>query len=110
MAFTEYRKLAEPLPDAVPSVPAPARGSDLVHVRATRPQGLAAHVAELRRQLGPVASVWVFRPNKAAKVSSEVSKDIVRETALALGFVDVKVCAAGEVRSGLKLAVRKELR
>ena len=30
--------------------------------------------------------------------------------ALPLGYVDVKVCAVSEVRSGLKLVVRRELR
>ena len=34
----------------------------------------------------------------------------LRELALPLGFVDVKVCAVDEVWSGLKLVVRKELR
>jgi hypothetical protein len=34
----------------------------------------------------------------------------VRELALPLGFVDVKVCAVDEIWSGLKLVVRKELR
>ena len=35
---------------------------------------------------------------------------LVREVALPLGFVDVKVCAVDETWSGLKLVVRKELR
>jgi len=34
----------------------------------------------------------------------------VRELALPLGFVDIKVCAVDDVWSGLKLVVRKELR
>jgi len=34
----------------------------------------------------------------------------VRELALPLGFVDVKVCAVSEVWSGLKLVVRREHR
>ena len=37
-------------------------------------------------------------------------KHVIREVALPLGFVDVKVCAVDEVWSGLKLVVRKELR
>jgi hypothetical protein len=37
-------------------------------------------------------------------------KDGVREVALPLGFVDVKVCAVTEVWSGLQRVVRKELR
>jgi hypothetical protein len=36
--------------------------------------------------------------------------DVIRELALPLGFVDVKVCAVTDVWSGLKLVVRKELR
>ena len=39
-----------------------------------------------------------------------MTEDVVREVALPLGFVDVKVCAVSEVWSGLKLVVRKELR
>jgi hypothetical protein len=34
----------------------------------------------------------------------------VRELALPLGFVDIKVCAVTEVWSGLMLVIRKELR
>ena len=39
-----------------------------------------------------------------------VTDNTIRELALPLGFVDVKVCAVSEVWSGLKLVVRKELR
>ncbi len=41
---------------------------------------------------------------------TDVTEDAIRELALPLGFVDVKVCAVDEVWSGLKLVVRKELR
>ena len=41
---------------------------------------------------------------------TEITEDVVRDVALALGFVDVKVCAIDETWSGLKLVVRKELR
>lgn len=34
----------------------------------------------------------------------------IREVALPLGYVDVKVCAVDAVWSGLKLMIRKELR
>jgi hypothetical protein len=43
-------------------------------------------------------------------VASEVTEDTVREVALPLGLVDVKVCAVDETWSGLKLVVRKERR
>ena len=39
-----------------------------------------------------------------------VTEGVIRELALPMGFVDVKVCAVTAVWSGLKLVVRKELR
>ena len=54
--------------------------------------------------------MWVSWPKKAAKVATDITEDTIREVALPLGFVDVKVCAVDAVWSGLKLVVRKELR
>ena len=41
---------------------------------------------------------------------SDVSEDVIREIALPLGLVDIKVCAVSPVWSGLKLVIRRELR
>jgi hypothetical protein len=65
---------------------------------------------DFRGALRPNAVVWASWPKKSAKIRTDVTEDIVRELALPLGFVDVKVCAVDEVWSGLKLVVRKELR
>ena len=54
--------------------------------------------------------MWVSWPKKASKVPTDITEDTVRECALPLGFVDIKVCAVTEIWSGLKLVVRKELR
>ena len=43
-------------------------------------------------------------------MATDVTEDTIREIALPLGFVDVKVCAVSEVWSGLKRVIRKELR
>jgi len=56
------------------------------------------------------AAVWVSWPKKAANVNTTVSEGTIRELALPIGFVDVKVCAVSEVWSGLKFVVRKALR
>jgi len=40
----------------------------------------------------------------------DITEDTIREIALPLGFVDVKVCAIDDLWSGLKLVIRKELR
>jgi hypothetical protein len=49
-------------------------------------------------------------PKKASKVATDITEDVVREVALPMGFVDIKVCAVTDVWSGLKLVLRKELR
>ena len=41
-----------------------------------------------------------------AKVPTDITEDIIREVALPMGFVDIKVCAVDDVWSGLKLVVR----
>ena len=56
------------------------------------------------------AAIWVSWPKKAAKVPTDITEDAIREIALPLGLVDVKVCAVDDVWSGLKLVIKKGLR
>ena len=67
-------------------------------------------LATQRRALPADATLWISWPKKSAKVATDITEDTIRELALPLGFVDVKVCAVSEVWSGLKLVVRKSLR
>jgi hypothetical protein len=39
-------------------------------------------------------------------VATDITEDVIRDTALALGLVDVKVCAVDDTWSGLKLVIR----
>jgi hypothetical protein len=108
-----YTDLLEPLPEGVvfnTSRQAADAAIDIAQVFVTRKEELATHLAALRKTLRPDAALWVSWPKKAAKVPTTVTEDTIRELALPLGFVDVKVCAVSEVWSGLKLVVRKELR
>lgn len=52
--------------------------------------------------------IWIAWYKKAAKLPTELNENIVRDTALASGLVDVKVCAIDEIWSGLKLVIRKK--
>jgi hypothetical protein len=105
-----YERLLAPLPHGVLFETRPSKGIDIVHVFATRKEDLAKHLGALRKQLQPDASVWVSWPKKASKVPTTVTEGTIRELALPLGFVDIKVCAVSDIWSGLKLVVRKELR
>ena len=54
--------------------------------------------------------IWVSWHKKSSRLPTEITEDTIRDTALAIGLVDVKVCAVNDVWSGLKLVIRKELR
>jgi hypothetical protein len=106
----DFRALLAPLPEGVRFVRQAGPKVDLAHVFVTERADLAARLAAFRLALGPQAVVWISWPKKAARVPTTITEDTIRELALPLGFVDVKVCAVDAVWSGLKLVVRKALR
>jgi len=81
-----------------------------VHLFADSREVLTQALKRLRTRIRPDAAIWVSWPKKASKVPTDITEDSVREVALPLGLVDIKVCAVSEVWSGLKLLIRKELR
>ena len=105
-----YRELLAPLPGGARIASRAGGKADLVHHFSTRRAELAKALAGYRHSLAEDTPVWVSWPKKAARVATDITEDTIRELALPLGYVDVKVCAVSEVWSGLKLVVRKELR
>ncbi|HUR88877.1 MAG TPA: DUF3052 domain-containing protein [Ramlibacter sp.] len=105
-----YEELLQPLPASVIFEKRPGTRSDIVHVFTTKRAELAKLLASWRETLAPDAAVWVSWPKKASKVPTDITEDVIREVALPLGWVDIKVCAVDDTWSGLKLVVRKELR
>jgi len=83
---------------------------EAVHLFATEAAYLNAVLSRLRSQLKEDGFVWVSWHKKSSKVPTDITEDVIREIALPLGFVDVKVCAVSEVWSGLKLVIRKSVR
>ncbi len=58
------------------------------------------------KRLSASGMLWVSWPKKSSGVSTNLSENIVRDVGLAVGLVDVKVCAVNEVWSGLKFVFR----
>lgn len=85
-------------------------GLCFLHLFATRRAMLEAVLSKARASIAADGMVWVSWPKKASKLPSEITEDTVREVALPMGFVDIKVCAVDENWSGLKLVIRKDLR
>ena len=106
----DYLRLIEPVPQGVEIGTKVSQSTDIVHVFSTRRAELERILVDCRSKMKPSAMIWASWSKKSAKVPTEITEDIVREIALPLGFVDVKVCAVTEIWSGLKLVVRRELR
>jgi hypothetical protein len=62
--------------------------------------------SHLVKLLGPAGVLWVSWPKKSSGVVTDVDENVVRDTGLAAGLVDVKVCAVTEIWSGLKFVRR----
>jgi hypothetical protein len=105
-----YLELLAPLPEGVSFPSKAGPGVDVAQLFVRDKAELGKRLGALRKQLGPQSTLWISWPKKASKVPTTITEDVVRELALPLGFVDVKVCAVDAVWSGLKLVVRKELR
>ena len=80
------------------------------HLFVTRRTVLEARLRQLLPLLGPSGFIWVSWPKKATKQDTDITEDVIREIALPMGLVDVKVCAVDATWSGLKLVIRRELR
>jgi hypothetical protein len=109
-APAHYGQLIAPLPPDVRTVSRIDARTDLMHVFATVRATLDQTLHSARRAMRDDAAIWVSWPKKAARLKSDISEDTVRELALSLGLVDVKVCAVDETWSGLKLVVRRTAR
>lgn len=105
-----YQRLLQPIPDDV-SFSARFRSDiDLWHLFTSSRKELAQQLATAQNQIRPDGMIWVSWPKKASGVPSEISEDTMREIALPMGLVDVKVCAVDDTWSGLKLMIRNEFR
>jgi hypothetical protein len=105
-----YRDLLEPLPANTSLTPQATSGVDLVHFFTNSRDDLFRGLAEYKNLIKQDGAIWVSWYKKAAKLPTEITEDTVREAALPLGLVDVKVCAVDEKWSGLKLVIRRENR
>ena len=72
--------------------------ADSERMAAVLPRAVAATAAGGR--------CWVAWPKRASKVPTDLTEDVVRDAALAVGWVDVKVAAVDRIWSGLCLMRR----
>jgi hypothetical protein len=106
----DYLELLAPLPPAVEWAKRLDSKTGIAHLFVRSRAQLARQLAAATKAMRPDCAIWVSWPKKASGVETDVTEDVIREVALPMGLVDVKVCAVDATWSGLKLVVRKALR
>ena len=101
-----YLMLLGELPENVIFLDSPEKKADFIHIFVKSIVEMEAALFELKDKIVQNGTIWVSWYKKASKIPTDVTEDIIRETALALELVDVKVCAVDEKWSGLKLVIR----
>ena len=109
-APTPYDKMVGKLPAGASIVSRATSGLDVVHIFAPERKALAGALARHRDAVEPDGMIWISWPKKASKLPTDLTDNVLREVALPLGLVDVKVCAVDATWSGLKFVIRRELR
>jgi Protein of unknown function (DUF3052) len=99
-----------PFPRGVQVAPQITSHTDIVHIFSAKKEELSQALHTCLKRMRPDGMIWVSWPKKSSKVPTDITEDTIREVALPLGLVDIKVCAVDDVWSGLKLVIRKENR
>ncbi|HQU92008.1 MAG TPA: DUF3052 family protein [Pyrinomonadaceae bacterium] len=114
----DYAELVAPVPegvgmvtlDTLPNGRVSASKTDILHIFTNSRDELFRLLDKARDVIKQDGMIWVSWYKKAAKLPTEITEDTIRDAALPMGLVDVKVCAIDQKWSGLKLVIRKENR
>lgn len=97
----------EGLPDSVSLARRPGNTTyDVILAFCPDRARLAKRLPALIERTVTAGAVWIAWPKRASGVPTDLTEDGIRELALPLGVVDVKVCAVDATWSGLKLVRR----
>lgn len=101
----DYFELLGPLPAGVQVVSIPKGPLEFIHFFTQNRREYEKRLEELKGILAPSGMIWVSWPQAASEVPTDMTEDVVRDHALKIGLVDVKVCAVDNIWSGLKLII-----
>ena len=105
-----YGDIVGKLPADVSTAPRLKAPLDMVHAFAIKAAGLAGKLRSYRAAIKPDGMIWISWPKKSSGVATDLTDVVVRDLALPIGLVDIKVCAIDEVWSGLKFVIPRDQR
>lgn len=100
-----YFDLFSDFPAAIKNITDSKTSADVIHYFTTAHKQLQKDLPLLKKQLQSNGMIWISWPKKASKVPTDLDENRIRDLALGMGLVDIKVCAVDEIWSGLKLVI-----
>jgi hypothetical protein len=79
---------------------------DYIHYFAERRGDLQKQLPRLKAALASTGMLWISWPKQSANLATDLTETTVQQLGLAVGLVDVKVCAIDDTWSGLKFVYR----
>jgi hypothetical protein len=101
-----YAAILGDLPDGLETADALAGIFDFIQFFTVERAELEMQFPTLKAALAQDGMLWISWPKKASKIPTDLDENIIRDTGLANGLVDVKVAAIDERWSGLKFVYR----
>ena len=101
-----FADMLTPVPDNVAYTARPKSDCDLFVAFVRSRQELVAQFTQLSNDISR-QTLWIAWPKKASGVKSDLDGNLVRETGLASGWVDFKVCSVDDTWSGLAFKRRR---
>lgn len=102
----DFLKELSTLPPAAVAVAPRSAEVDLIVFFAANLKTLTSHLPALITKLPATGALWIAWPKLASGVATDLRENLVRDTLLPTGLVDIKVCSVNDTYSGLKFVRR----
>ena len=100
-----YFKLFNDMPEDIKILNDKKIKKNFIHLFVKNMNELKKNIIQIKNEIEQDGIIWISWHKKSSKISTDVTEDKIRESALANGLVDIKVCAVDDVWSGLKLVI-----
>jgi hypothetical protein len=78
---------------------------DFIFLFAKTRAALELELLPAAEALAPAGMLWISWPKKSSGVATDLTENVIRQSGIDAGLVDVKVCAVTDVWSGLKFVI-----
>jgi len=88
-----YFNLFPYIPENLTQEDNPKIQKDFIHYFEKSARDFQINLSKLKNEIKQNGMIWVSWPKKASKVETDITEDVIRNYALNIGLVDIKVCA-----------------